>query len=155
MYKSDQETAVVSVIQEAVRLSKLPDNPYHGILTSAVPETSAAGQSQSNGRAERAVQQVEDLARTYLSPRVTSGLEDSIVPSHCEVDRGALGQHLQQVCSLPRWTNALRIHAWEESQGEAGRVLGTSTLARPQEMTSQNGFAVDTWCLHRILRDIQ
>ena len=81
VYKSDQENAAVSVIQEAVRVSKLPDHPFRGVLESAVPETSAAGQSQSNGRAERAVQQIEDLARTYLSA-LESRLDVKIQSSH-------------------------------------------------------------------------
>ena len=32
-----------------------------------MPEKSAVGESQSNSRAERAVQQIEDLVRTYKS----------------------------------------------------------------------------------------
>ena len=36
-------------------------------MSSAVPEKSAVGQSPSNSRAERSVQQVEDLVRTYKS----------------------------------------------------------------------------------------
>mgnify|MGYP003336159420 FL=1 len=35
-----------------------------GDVVSAVPESSAVGESQSNGRAENALQQFEDLART-------------------------------------------------------------------------------------------
>ena len=72
VYKTDQEKAVVAIIQEAVRVSKLPKeyaggNQFHGVLTQAVPETSAVGQSASNSRAERSVQQIEDLVRTYKS----------------------------------------------------------------------------------------
>ena len=44
-----------------------PGDPYHGVLLKAVPETSAAGQSASNAKAEQAVQQLEDMVRTYKS----------------------------------------------------------------------------------------
>ena len=36
-----------------------------GEFAGGVPENSAVGESQSNGRAESAVQQVEDYVRTY------------------------------------------------------------------------------------------
>ena len=67
VYKSDQENAVVAVIREALKLSQTPGDPNHGVLVRAVPEVSAVGQSASNSRAERAVQQLEDLVRTYKS----------------------------------------------------------------------------------------
>ena len=67
VYKTDQEHAAVALIREVVRASKIPGHPNFGVLQSAVPETSAVGQSQSNARAERSVQQFEDLARCYKS----------------------------------------------------------------------------------------
>ena len=65
VYKSDPENAVAAVIRKALRLSRTPGDPNHGVLNRAVPEVSAVGQSASNSRAERAVQQLEDLVRTY------------------------------------------------------------------------------------------
>ena len=67
VYKTDQEAAAVALIREVVRVSKIPGHASFGVLNSAVPETSAVGQSQSNARAERSVQQFEDLARCYKS----------------------------------------------------------------------------------------
>ena len=67
VYKSDRENPVVAVIREALKLSQTPGDPNHGVLVRAVPEVSAVGQSASNSRAERAVQQLEDLVRTYKS----------------------------------------------------------------------------------------
>ena len=55
---------MVAVIREALKLSQTPSDPNHGVLVRAVPEVSAVGQSASNSRAERAVQQLEDLVRT-------------------------------------------------------------------------------------------
>ena len=67
VYKSDQERAIVSMLNEVIRISKLNGDPQFGSLNSAVPERSAVGESQSNSRAERSVQQVEDVVRTYKS----------------------------------------------------------------------------------------
>ena len=67
VYKSDQDNAVAAVIREPLRLSQTPGDPNHGELVRAVPEVSAVGQSASNSRAEHAVQQLEDLVRTYKS----------------------------------------------------------------------------------------
>lgn len=58
---------MVAVIREALRLSQTPCDPNHGVLVRAVAEISAVGQPASNSRAERAVQQMEDLVRTYKS----------------------------------------------------------------------------------------
>ena len=49
------------MVESAVQLTK-----SRGEWVGAVPEASAVGESQSNGRAERAVQRVEDLVRTFL-----------------------------------------------------------------------------------------
>ena len=58
---SDQEGALRTMIDEAIRLTQ-----GRGEWVGAVPENSAVGESQSNGRAERAVQNVEDHVRTLL-----------------------------------------------------------------------------------------
>ena len=57
--KSDQERSLRPVIEEALRVARTEGNLEH-----AVTEVSAVSDSQSNGRAERAVQAVEDLLRT-------------------------------------------------------------------------------------------
>ena len=55
--KSDQESSIVAMMEQAIRRS--------GRNGTAVPEASAVGESASNGRAERAVQTVEDLLRVH------------------------------------------------------------------------------------------
>ena len=67
VYKSDKEHSIIALIDEAVRRPGRagrhvpPDVPVRrGVL-----ENIAVGESQSNGRAERAVQTVEDLLRTH------------------------------------------------------------------------------------------
>ena len=61
-YMSDQEGACTTMIQQAIQETK-----GRGEWVGAVPETSAVGQSQSNGRAERSVQRLEDHVRTLLA----------------------------------------------------------------------------------------
>ena len=58
---SDQEGACKSMIQDAIFQTQ-----GRGEWVEAIPETSAVGESQSNGRAERSVQRVEDHVRTLL-----------------------------------------------------------------------------------------
>ena len=60
VYMCDQESSINLCIQESLRKMKLS-----GEFAGGVPENSAVGESQSNGRAEAAVQQVEDYVRTY------------------------------------------------------------------------------------------
>ena len=67
VYKSDQEASVVAVINEVLRRSTTPGDQFYGLVQTAVPENSAVGESQSNSRAERAVQTFEDMLRTYKS----------------------------------------------------------------------------------------
>lgn len=64
VYKSDQESPLKTAIEETLRRTG-----KSGTFESyeAVPEYSAVGESASNGRAERAVQIVEDLLRTLKS----------------------------------------------------------------------------------------
>ena len=68
VYKQDQEPAIRNAIERALTKvgrhgEPIPDEQ----LIQMIPEFSAVGQSPSNGRAERAVQSVEDMVRTYLS----------------------------------------------------------------------------------------
>ena len=58
VYKSDQETAIRALMTEAIRKTGTSGE------LAPVPENSAVGASASNGRAERAIQAVEDLVRT-------------------------------------------------------------------------------------------
>ena len=55
---ADQESALATLMSKAVNKVGIT-----GELVSAVPENSSVGESQSNGRAERAVQEAEDMLR--------------------------------------------------------------------------------------------
>ena len=64
VYKSDQEASIRTALEEALRrVGRAGEcEPVE-----AVPESSAIGESASNGRAERAIQSFEDLLRTMKS----------------------------------------------------------------------------------------
>ena len=67
VYKSDQEPSIKKAIEVALsRVGKSGEARSDEPIEQAVPENSAVGKSASNGKAERAVQQVEDMLRTYL-----------------------------------------------------------------------------------------
>ena len=59
VYRSDQEPSIIALIGAA-----LTNSGKAGEVTDAAPAHSAVGESQSNGVAERTVQQFEDLIRT-------------------------------------------------------------------------------------------
>ena len=59
VYMADQESALDVFTKNALDKATI-----NGNLASAVPEHSAVGESQSNGNAERAVQEAEDMLRT-------------------------------------------------------------------------------------------
>ena len=64
VYKSDQESSIRAAIEEALRrIGRTGESE----AVEAVPESSAVGESASNGRAERTVQAFEDLLRTLKS----------------------------------------------------------------------------------------
>ena len=64
MYKTDQESSIKVLVDNALRRTG-----KSGVFESydSVPEYSAVGASPSNGRAERAVQTIEDQLRTLKS----------------------------------------------------------------------------------------
>ena len=64
VYKTNQEHSLKTAIGEALRRTG-KSGTFEAF--EAVPESSAVGESASNGRAERAVQAVEDLLRTLKS----------------------------------------------------------------------------------------
>ena len=79
MFKSNQEASIRALFEEAFRASHRQGSCYNPGLQQFVPEPSAVGESQSNGKAENAAQRLEDMIRTYKS-----ALEDRIrfrVPS--------------------------------------------------------------------------
>ena len=68
IYRSDQERSIVALFEETFKASSREGTPSHNaVLTQMVPEASAGGESQSNGKAENTVQKFEDLMRTYKS----------------------------------------------------------------------------------------
>ena len=78
VYKTDQEHSLKSAIGEALRRTG-KSGTFEAF--EAVPENSAVGKSASNGRAERAVQAVEDLLRT-LKSALEARLQSKIPVSH-------------------------------------------------------------------------
>ena len=67
VYKSDQENSLKACIDEAVRSVGGTATEDDDAVLCAVPEYSAVGESASNGKAERSVQQLEDQVRTLKS----------------------------------------------------------------------------------------
>ena len=68
VYKSDQEASLKATIEKSLEKIDKPGMPTEGEnFLQLVPESSAVGESASNGKAERTVQAVEDMVRTYLS----------------------------------------------------------------------------------------
>ena len=59
IYRSDQEPALRALLEKAFKKASEDQ------LQQAVPEASAVGESQSNGRSESAVLRIQDLVRTY------------------------------------------------------------------------------------------
>ena len=79
VYRSDQESLLKNFVKAsvlragAINEEKSDDDE----VFIAIPEYSAVGGSASNGKAERAVQQVEDLLRTHtlaLEARIQRGV---------------------------------------------------------------------------------
>lgn len=67
VYKSDQEASIRAMFEEAFRRSHRQGECYNPNLQQMVPEASAVGESQSNGKAENAVQRIENMLCTYKS----------------------------------------------------------------------------------------
>ena len=76
VYKSDQERALRKLLTDVVAEAQ-----KNGDILSAVPESSAVGESASNGHAEAAVQQVEDQLRTCKAA-LESRLSKKIPTNH-------------------------------------------------------------------------
>ena len=86
IYKNDQEPALCATVAEAIRRSNR--SGYGRPAAEAiqmVPEWGAVGEGPSNGKAERTVQLVEDLLRTYL--HALGGRLQTPVPSESPVVR--------------------------------------------------------------------
>ena len=103
--KSDQESSIVAVLEQAIRRS--------GRSGSIVPEASAVGESASNSRAERTIQSVEDLLRVHkhaLEARIGNR-----VPSDSAVLKW-LVEHVADI--LTKYTiNASGMSPYEELHG--------------------------------------
>ena len=60
VYKSDQESALKAFVDAALKQIGGTSKEDDDLVTCAVPEYSAVGESASNGKAERTIQQIED-----------------------------------------------------------------------------------------------
>lgn len=100
VYKSNQEPAIKATVEAALtRIGRSGDGKEGDDFLKLVPEYSAVGDSPSNGRAERAIQTVEDMVRTYIH-----ALEDRInkkVNTHWPVVRWVI-EHA--ACMINRFT---------------------------------------------------
>ena len=68
VYKADQEPAIRAMLEKALTSIGRNGEPVDSEeFLQLVPESSAVGESPSNGGAERAVQSIQDMTRTYLS----------------------------------------------------------------------------------------
>ena len=67
--RSDQESSIKAILVEAVAMSSKTSEDEEPSV--APQELSSVGESQSNGKAERTVQRVEDLIRTLKSATET------------------------------------------------------------------------------------
>ena len=76
VFKSDQERSLRKLLEDTMTEAK-----KNGEIFSAVPEASAVGESQSNGRAESAVQYFEDQIRT-LKAALESRLKTNSLIKH-------------------------------------------------------------------------
>ena len=65
VYRSDQEASIRAIFEAAFKKADREGELFNPELDQMVPESSAVGESQSNGRAENAVQRLEDMLRTY------------------------------------------------------------------------------------------
>ena len=81
VYRSDQEPSIRAMFEEAFKAAGREGVSYNPNLQQMVPEASAVGESQSNGKAESAVQKVEDLLRTYKSALETN-IDERIPANH-------------------------------------------------------------------------
>ena len=119
VYKSDQERALRAMLEESFRRSGRTGECYNPTLQQFVPEASAVGESQSNGKAENAVQRLEDMVRTYKA-----ALEDHIgsrIPSRHPVIRWivehAACTYNRHVCNSDGVTPYEAIHG-QRSRGK-------------------------------------
>ena len=81
VYKSDQESALKAFVDAALRQIGGHAKEDDDLVTCVVPEYSAVGESPSNGKAERVVQQVEDQVRT-LKSALESHINARVVSNH-------------------------------------------------------------------------
>ena len=72
VYKSDQEFGLRALFEDAFTKSTRQGELFNPRLQQIAPEASAVGESHSNGRAEIAVQKLEDLLRTLKSALETN-----------------------------------------------------------------------------------
>ena len=81
VYRSDQEPSIRAMFEEAFKAAGREGIMYNPNLQQMVPEASDVGECQSHGKAESAVQKVEDFLRTYKSALETN-INDRIPADH-------------------------------------------------------------------------
>ena len=126
IYKTDQESALKATIEEAL---KRTGRSGEFEAFDAVAEYSAVGESASNGRAERAVQVVEDLLRTLKSAPVDEDkFSCAVAAPRPQMAHRAYREHSESILHELRWTDAIRGLARQEVHAQGGGVWGASLL---------------------------
>ena len=80
-YRTDQEFSIRALFEEAFKRSQRQGSLFNPRLEQFTPEASAVGESQSNGKAEDAVQRIEDLVRTYKAA-LESRIKTQVTVTH-------------------------------------------------------------------------
>ena len=150
-YRSNQEPSIVACIDKALKNCRTS-----GQILKAAPEHSGVGESQSNGIAERSVQQFENQLYTLEgSARGTRWFEAACVSSSYDVAYSTCGFNLQSPVNKCRWPHSPRIPPGEKIEWAYGRVWRKGGVFRAQEVESQIGFALESWILNWYLRRIK
>ena len=164
VYKTDQESSVRVAVDESIKDAQAKDEQVRGMmkeaitksgragkhmpLNTAVPEFSAVGESASNGRAERAVQMVEDQMRVGKSA-LEARLGAKIPCSH-PIIRWMVEHYVDVINKYS--INKSGMSPYEELRGrraaerrvEFGEKIFYST---PKKSRATNEPAMETWRL--------
>ena len=129
VYKSDQESSIRAMFEQAFRRSGRHGECYNPQLKQFIPESSAVEESQSNGKAGSSVLRLEDLIRTYKS-----ALESHIgfrIPSNHAVMRWivdhAASVYNRHVCNDDGTTPYEALHG-QRSRGKLAEFGEKSVL---------------------------
>ena len=126
-YRSDQERSIRALFEDAFVKSTRQGELFNPRLQQMVPEASSVGESQSNGKAEIAVQKIEDLVRTYESAIETNAQTriSSTSPTMRWIVEHAASVANRQICNADGRTPFETIHGqrWKGRAVEFGEQV--------------------------------